>query len=264
MNVYWLEQSEADVPQGDDWLSAAEKDHLSGLRVPKRRSDWLLGRWTAKLALSVYLNTPAQAPVMAKIEIRPAASGAPEIFIADRRAPAAISLSHCKGNALCTIAPVGTALGCDLELAEPRSDAFVADYFTAAEQALVARASAADRPGVVTLLWSAKESALKALHKGLRLDTRSAIVSLPKGVELPKPEGKTCATNSEGALPQQRSTWQPLEVHCAGGEVFPGWWRQAGSLLRTLVASPTPNSPIALRLDTAWLRQESHQGTCFS
>lgn len=35
-------------------------------------------------------------------------------------------------------------LGCDLELIEPHSDALVADYFTADEQAMVARTLAAD------------------------------------------------------------------------------------------------------------------------
>ena len=49
---------------------------------------------------------------------------------------------------------------------EPRSDAFVADYFTIEEQALVARASAADRDRILALLWSGKESALKALREG--------------------------------------------------------------------------------------------------
>ena len=70
----------------------------------------------------------------------------------------------------------GAELGCDLEIVEPRSDAFIADYFTAEEQALIERTSAADRSLLLALLWSAKESALKALRAGLRLDTRSVIV----------------------------------------------------------------------------------------
>jgi len=254
MDVYWLEQSEADVPEEDNWLSAAEKACLDAKRVPKRRADWRLGRWTAKLALSAYLNTPAEAPVLAKIEIRPAASGAPEVFIAGRPAPAAISISHCNGKSLCAVAPFETALGCDLELVEHRSDAFIADYFTAAEQALVAQAPDANRPRLATLLWSAKESALKALHQGLRLDTRSVVVGLPKGVEPSKLDEKPCAAHPDIPLAQQRSSWQPLEVHCAGGEIFHGWWRQIGCLLRTLVAIPAPDSPIALRLGTDYRR----------
>ena len=130
MDVFWLEQSEADLPAGDDWLSAGEVDRLTTMRVPKRRADWRLGRWTAKRALSAYLNLPGHHQALTDIEIRPAPSGAPEAFIANRPASAAISLSHCNGNAICAVAAFGTALGCDLELVEPRSDAFVADYFT--------------------------------------------------------------------------------------------------------------------------------------
>ena len=189
---YWLEQSEADLPAGNDWLSASEVERLNAMRFPKRRADWRLGRWTAKRAVSAYLNMLGDHQALPNIEIRPAASGAPEAFIADRPASAAISLSHCNGNALCAVAPFGTALGCDLELVEPRSDAFVADYFTAEEQELVAQASAADRSFFSTLLWSAKESALKALHEGLRLDTRSVTVSLPDSRNSKTGRGHTC------------------------------------------------------------------------
>ena len=71
-------------------------------------------------------------------------------------------------------------LGCDLEVIEPHSDAFITDFFTAEEQALITKASAEDRFLVATLLWSAKESALKALHAGLRLGTLSVAV-IPAG-----------------------------------------------------------------------------------
>jgi len=247
MDVFWLEQGEADLPAGNDWLSAGEVDRLNTMRVPKRRADWRLGRWTAKRALSAYLNLPGDHQALTNIEIRPAASGAPEVFIANRPATVAISLSHCNGSALCTVAPSGTALGCDLELVEPRSDAFVADYFTAEEQALVAQASAADSSCLATLLWSAKESALKALHEGLRLDTRSVTVSLPEGSATPKPDEETHAANPASALGQCCSAWRPLEVRCTRGEVFRGWWQQTGRLLRTLVAAPDPSSPIVLK-----------------
>ena len=56
MNVYWLEQSDGDVPVGDGWLSAGERATLDRLRIPKRRADWRLGRWTAKCAAAAYLN----------------------------------------------------------------------------------------------------------------------------------------------------------------------------------------------------------------
>ena len=249
MDVYWLEQSNADVPLDDDWLSPAEKVCLDAMRFPKRRADWRLGRWTAKRALAACLNTAAGSCSLASIEIRPAASGAPEAFIADRPASVSISLSHSDGNALCVIAARDTALGCDLELIEPRSDAFVADYFTGKEQALIAQAPAADRPLVSTLLWSAKESALKALREGLRLDTRLVTVSLPEAITCVGPDEGTAAQNP-GKLRSSQAVWHRLNVGCASGEVFCGWWRQAGHFVRTIVGSPAPNLLIVVKIET--------------
>jgi 4'-phosphopantetheinyl transferase len=225
--VYWLEQTEADVPAENDWLSARESVCLSGLRFAKRRADWRLGRWTAKCAVASFLNLPTDAQGLARIEIRPASSGAPEVFIANEPAAAAVSISHSSGAAVCAVAMPGVELGCDQEVIEARSDAFVADYFTESEQALVARVGAAERSRLVTLLWSAKESALKALREGLRLDTRSVTVSPING-----------AFNLNG--------WSPLQVRCADGRSFHGWWQQGHGMVRTLVANPPPNSPILL------------------
>jgi 4'-phosphopantetheinyl transferase len=54
MDVYWLDQTQADVPAGDEWLCAREAACLARLRFAKRRADWRLGRWTAKRALAAY------------------------------------------------------------------------------------------------------------------------------------------------------------------------------------------------------------------
>ena len=128
----------------------------------------------------------------------------------------------------------GVEMGCDLEIVEPRSDAFVADYFTIEEQALVARASAADRDRLLALLWSGKESALKALRAGLRLDTRSVIV-IP------------CAASFD------LNGWNQLRVRytggrCTEGQVFHGWWQHADNIVRTVVADPPPDPPIPLKI----------------
>jgi 4'-phosphopantetheinyl transferase len=239
MKVHWLEQTEADVPWNLDWLSASEAACLNAMRVPKRRSDWQLGRWTAKCALSAYLNIPGDLQSLSDIEIRPAASGVPEAFVAGQPAPASISISHSNGTALCAIAPFGVALGCDLELIEPRSDAFIADYFTAGEQALLAQASASERSRILTLLWSAKESALKALHEGLRQDIRSVTVTLLESAV-------TSMTEETGSA---RPIWHGLEVRHVDGAVFHGWWLQGGNLLRTLVAAPRPMTMISLAMN---------------
>jgi 4'-phosphopantetheinyl transferase len=203
----WLEQVAADVPAADDWLSPGEAARLAALRFPKRRADWRLGRWTAKLAVAPMLEQPR---ALADIEIRAAPSGAPEVFCDGRPVPVSISISHRAGIACCAVAQPAVALGCDLELIEPRSDAFAADYFTDTERALIAQAAQPSRSELITLLWSSKESALKALRVGLRADTRSVTVKYIGATDL-------------------------LVTH-AGGE-FRGWWQSDGTLVRTLAAA---------------------------
>jgi 4'-phosphopantetheinyl transferase len=222
MRIYWLEQVREDLPAGYDWLSPAESARLEELRVPKRRADWLLGRWTVKRAVSQLLCL-AELPL---IEVRPAASGAPELFLEGRSSRLAISITHTGERAACCVGGAGAALGCDLETIEPRSDAFITDYFTPSEQAAIRNAPEGERPVLANLLWSAKESALKALGEGLRLDTRRASVTL-----------------HETAL--QFGAWQPLAVR-VDGALLRGWWRSDPGMLRTAVAAPPAQPPVLL------------------
>jgi len=244
MKLYWLEQTEADVPVENDWLSTNEVVCLNAMRFLKRRSDWRLGRWTAKCALSVHLDLPADARAFQKMEIRAAASGAPEALYRNHRSALTLSLSHRDGIAICAVAKSDVKMGCDLETVEPRSDAFVTDYFTPEEQALVARASAPNRDRLLALLWSAKESALKALHAGLRLDTRSVIVD-------PLSE----SFHIKG--------WSPLWVRFTEGgssadQVFHGWWQRVDNIVRTVVANPQPEPPIPLHISAHFFDNASH------
>lgn len=228
MNVYWLEQIQGDVPPGNDWLSASETACQQALRFAKRRADWTLGRWTAKCAVASYLNLPALPVVLAKVEIITSSSGAPEAFVGERPAPVAISLSHRDGRAICAVAEFGVELGCDLEVVEPHGDSFLSDYFTAEEQALVSRAPAANQTRLMTLLWSAKESTLKALKAGLRLDTRSVMISPESSFDV--------------------NGWSPAQARYTDGRIFHGWWRHRDNILRTLVANVPFGAPISLKL----------------
>ena len=108
----------------------------------------------------------------------------------------------------------------------------MADYFTPDEQALVARTPAADQSRLLALLWSAKESALKALRCGLRLDTRRVIVSLIDPLE--------SASN--------QVSWRRLQVSFENVQFFQGWWRESDHLLRTLVADTSSEPPIVLKV----------------
>jgi 4'-phosphopantetheinyl transferase len=228
MQIRWLEQLQADVPGDDEWLSTAEQARLAGLRIPKRRADWRLGRWTAKLAVAACLEWSADPSTLAKIEIIPAEGGAPEAFIAGRPAPVSISISHRDGRAVCAVAPAESIVGCDLELIEERSPAFVSDYFTAAEQKIVGDCPDADRARLIALLWSAKESTLKTLRTGLRLDTREISVDVhgwPPDVDA--------------------DSWR--ELHTQYGErAFAGWWRTGDGFIRTCICDASSMPPTLL------------------
>ncbi len=225
--VYTLTWNAADLPEDNAWMAPDEAAVLAGLRFPKRRAEWRLGRYAAKQALVACLAEAAAQPALSSIAIRAAEDGAPEVFVDDEPAPFTLSISHSGGQAFCVVAPGSVALGCDLEKIEPRSPAFVSDYFTPEEQALVEGAAAADRAWLANLIWSAKESALKALREGLRLDTRSVVVNL--------------------AAPQKTTTWRPLVVFFnERGQTFQGWYRVEGGFVQTVAAHPSPSFPMAL------------------
>jgi 4'-phosphopantetheinyl transferase len=169
----WLTRSLADVPAADGWLSVRERATLADLHAQRRRADWRLGRWAAKAALCAWCGAG-----LAEVEIVASAGGAPEAVVSGERAPVALSLSHRDGRALAVVADAGVAIGCDLEVVEPRSEAFLSTWLTPAERAIVKSAGSAGRSQLANLIWTAKEAAAKARAEGLRLDVRQAIVSL--------------------------------------------------------------------------------------
>jgi 4'-phosphopantetheinyl transferase len=216
-----------DVPESGDWLTPGESARVAGLRFPKRRTEVRLARWTAKQALAAALGLADDARTLAGIEIRPAATGAPAAFLGEEPAPVAVSLTDRADWAVCVVAPVDLAVGCDLELVEPRSDAFVRDWLTPAEQDLVLGAA----PGVeqqllANLVWSAKESALKALQTGLRRATRSVEVDV---------------VDRAG-----HEHWARMRVRAEEGRTFPGWWRRYGDFVLTCAAGADCDPPVSL------------------
>jgi 4'-phosphopantetheinyl transferase len=211
--TWWLARGEDTLPPLGEWLTAAERSRAQMLRLTKRRTDFLLSRWTLKLAVARVLGWPDDSASLARIEGRAAPTGAPQLYIDGRLAAHGVSLSDRAGCAICLVASGAGAIGCDVEIVEPRSDAFVCDYLTEAERRLVG-AAGPDRHKAANLVWSAKESALKVLGTGLRRDTRSVEVTVAD-------------------LSPAERTWSQLEVRAADGTVFPGWWRQSGVFLVT-------------------------------
>ncbi len=256
--ILWLVQSTADhidlahgrVPPG--LLGPQEALRLAGLRTPKRRHDWLLGRWTAKQLVRRYVERTTAVDVeLAAIEIVNDDDGVPAVVLSPAAAAASgltagsvsLSISHCEELALCALrvaaADAGPGrpptagpppVGADIERVRPRIRRFVTDYFTAVEIDQLAGAAAGQYDTLVTAIWSAKEAALKALHLGLTVDTRR--VECRMASTLPDP-----------------TRWQPLAVtyrpYAVGDEtppdrVLPGWWRTWGAYVLTIVTDGGP------------------------
>jgi len=176
--------------------------------VPKRRREWLLGRWTAKQLLAAYLGEEGSAPPLDEITIANDPTGAPYAYFdrspsqsePDRRIPVSLTISHSGEISLCAlVAQRGgprvsahlPSVGGDVEQIEPRSPSLVRDFFTAEEQAALIAAPPHLRDALATAIWSAKEAALKALRLGLSVDTRQVTVRFGPDPALMQNEPRT-------------------------------------------------------------------------
>ena len=217
----WLSRRHADVPPGEAWLSARERDTLAGMTFARRGADWRLGRWAAKCAVAASLEVP-----VGHVEVLAAEDGAPEAWLDGERAPISLSISHREGRALAVVAFAPLCVGCDLEVVEPRSGAFVREWLAPPEQRLVAAAGEGRRALLANLLWTAKEAAAKVRREGLRLDVRSAVVTL-----------------LDGAV----DAWHPLHVDWGddGSTTF-GWWRVEPGWVMSVACEPAVPPPRTL------------------
>ena len=137
------------------------------------------------------------------------ADGAPEAWLDGRRCPVSISLSHRAGRALAAVARRADAvMGCDLELIEPRSGAFVREWLAPAEQRLVGDRDGRERALLANLIWTAKEAAAKVRREGLRLDVRHAVVTLG-GESGDAGGGGSCGSTGTAAPPRLRAGGGP-------------------------------------------------------
>lgn len=217
-DIVWNGVGMQDVPDDDEWVDDADRRRLEHMRFAKRRSESRLGRWAARTTAATFLGLSHGRDDLARVAVRNAADGAPELFVDGEAIDVSIAMTDRADWAVTAIRHGHHRIGCDLELVEPRSRAFVTDYFTVEEQATVA---AGDPDVLANLIWSAKESALKVLRTGLRRDTRSVSVSLGG---------------------REKDGWGDFTVAVSDGAPQWGWWIRHGDFLLT-VASATPSEP---------------------
>ena len=212
--IYFYHQTFGDLLPHRDWLHPREIHFLKGLKFEKRRHDWLLGRWTAKDCVISFFEKKGIALSPSSFAILKKESGAPELFFEKSELNCQVSLSHRAGHAIAAVAPAGVAIGCDLEKVEPRSEAFLSDYFLERELAFLSPISPGEKDVFSNLIWSVKEAVMKATGQGMKLH--------PRKIEVGEIE------NGRG--------WQALSVDTSSVR-FQGLWKVEGEMIFVIVSN---------------------------
>jgi len=137
------------------WLSAEDQEHLAGLRLDKRRREWVGGRIAAKACLLAdrISQRPDRITILADRHGRPVPHGP---AAAGRRR---LSISHSHGLA---VAMTHThPCGVDIQRVEDRITAMAGRIADNNEQELVAACTAISASLNLTMIWSAKEAVKK-------------------------------------------------------------------------------------------------------
>lgn len=170
-SVAWLRERgpAARLALEERHLCAEEAEQLHRLPVPKRRLEWLAGRFAAKHAVCAHRRRH-DGVAMATREVRLGAdrhglrAGKPYV-----NAPVGIGITHSADFAVAVCGP--HTVGVDLERSRPMGEHFA--------QLLAVAAAGGDGPRrrrleamPLPLRWACKEAVLKAYGFGLRFDPR--------------------------------------------------------------------------------------------
>ncbi len=150
-------------------LADEEAATLAGLRLPKRRREWLGGRVAAKEAARTLMTRLGLAvPAWPGLLVRADEDGRPRLWMAadDRPAWPAISISH-SGDYAGALAAHGVDCGLDIQRVTPRVMRVGERFLSGAETALLAASPCLvglDPAVRLCLAWAAKEAARKAIR----------------------------------------------------------------------------------------------------
>lgn len=216
-----------DLPVGSRWVRnaplVAEPGRRRGLPVP-RVSGWQL---PISLSISHRDDVAFCAMYTAANDEGPAATEANGADRADVE-----GVQTLQPLPLVGLADELVRVGVDIEAIEPREESFLEAYFDLEERRWLGQTLEEEQPLLATVVWSAKEAVLKALHLGLTVDTRRVVCLPASGLEL------GCGAEHG---------WCEVHVRCDPALVAQGtqrangfgwslgaWWRRVGSYVLTL------------------------------
>ena len=148
----------AQLPSGETFLSQREQAFFNTLKLPKRRKEWLGGRFALKTLVAAQTGA-----ALTEIEILPQEnSGKPLLYVRGEIGTLPFSITHSNGYAAAAITTDARYIGIDLEKVTHRMDSWKKDFFHPSELT-----GTSDE--FLTALWTQKEAATKLLGTGLTI-----------------------------------------------------------------------------------------------
>jgi 4'-phosphopantetheinyl transferase len=166
----------AHATESMNWCSAAETRRALGIASPRRRAQFLSGRWLARQMLSEYFGGAAS-----DWQMRCDSGYAPAVESGP--ACASVSLAHRFDALVCGVA--STPIGVDVEIAGTRASTdpggLAELMLSAAETGNYFQTAESERPTLLCALWVLKEAWTKSCGVPLELSMLQKISALPVG-----------------------------------------------------------------------------------
>lgn len=147
------------LPPAESVLSQREQAFFHALKLPKRRTEWLGGRWALKQVLASQIQADYK-----DIEILSQDASKPHLEVQGKPLTIAFSITHSHGFAVAAVSWQHRYLGIDLEKIATRIVAWKEDFFHPSELT-----DSSDE--FLTSLWTQKEAVVKLLGTGLSVNS---------------------------------------------------------------------------------------------
>ncbi|MBZ9609908.1 4'-phosphopantetheinyl transferase superfamily protein [Clostridium estertheticum] len=145
-------------------FTSAETTQLEQYSITKKRNEYLLGRYTMKMAISCFTGLVNKQD----IEIGYGVLQYP-VVISDSSGIIEVSLTHCNSRAIAIVYNKDIMLGIDLEQVNYKKYEFL-DKITLESERELYKKCVLNYNTFLTLLWTAKEALSKAIKTGFTID----------------------------------------------------------------------------------------------